>query len=157
MNSPKKQGVLNVAIIGQGRSGRDIHGAYFLSEASKKYYRVVAVVDALASRRARAANEFGCHVYDDYKLLFDHNDIDLVINSTFSDEHYPITMDLLEHGLNVVCEKPFSAYADECRTMIRAAKEHNCLLTVFQQSRLASYYKRIHEIIESGVLGEIRR
>lgn len=155
MNSPRKQGILNVAIIGQGRSGRDIHGAYFLSEASKKYYRVIAVVDALAARRARAANEFGFHVYDDYKLLFAHSDIDLVINATFSDEHYPITMDLLEHGFNVVCEKPFSAYADECEAMIRAAKEHNCLLTVFQQSRLASYYKRIHEIIESGVLGEI--
>ena len=155
MNFTKKQGILNVAIIGQGRSGRDIHGAYFLSEASKKYYRVVAVVDSLASRRARAANEFSCNIYDDYRLLFNHTGIDLVINATYSNEHYPITMDLLEHGFNVVCEKPFSAYAAECEAMIRAAKEHNCLLTVFQQSRLATYYKRIHEVLESGVLGEI--
>ena len=35
---------LNVAIIGQGRSGRDIHGAYFKS-AANEHYRVVAVVD----------------------------------------------------------------------------------------------------------------
>ena len=33
---------LNVAIIGQGRSGRDIHGSYFLSDASKEMYNVVA-------------------------------------------------------------------------------------------------------------------
>ena len=155
MDSNKKRGLLNVAIIGQGRSGRDIHGAYFPSEASKKYYRVVAVVDRMASRRARAAAEFNCNIYDDYRSLFNQNNIDLVINSTFSNEHYPVTMDLLEHGFNVVCEKPFSAYAQECEAMVRMAKEHNCLLTVFQQSRLATYYKRIHEIIESGVLGEI--
>ena len=41
---------LRVAIIGQGRSGRDIHGAFFRSENNDKY-EVVAVVDALAGRR----------------------------------------------------------------------------------------------------------
>ena len=44
---------LNVAIIGQGRSGRDIHGAYFLSEANK-LFNVVAVVDQIEFRRERA-------------------------------------------------------------------------------------------------------
>ena len=47
---------LNVAIIGQGRSGRNIHGTYFLSE-DNKYYNVVAVVDALEHRRERAKKE----------------------------------------------------------------------------------------------------
>ena len=146
---------LNVAIIGQGRSGRDIHGRYFLGEESKKYYNVVAVVDKMESRRNRAAEEFGCPVYEDYKALFDRKDIDLVVNSTFSQLHYPITMDLLNHGFNVVVEKPFSAHASECEAMIKAAKDNNCILTVFQQSRLAPYYKKIREIIDSGVLGEI--
>ena len=45
--------LLNVAIIGQGRSGRDIHGAFFKSENNKKY-NVVAVVDMLEERRIRA-------------------------------------------------------------------------------------------------------
>ena len=146
---------LNVAIIGQGRSGRDIHGAYFLSEKSKEYYNVVAVVDRMAARRERAKAEFGCDVYSDYTELFGRKDIDVVVNSTFSHMHYPVTMGLLTHGFNVVCEKPFSAYAHECEDMIRAAKENGRILTVFQQSRLAPYYKRIHEIIKSGALGKI--
>ena len=48
---------LNVAIIGQGRSGRDIHGAYFKSVANVKY-NVIAVVDAIEARRVRAQKEY---------------------------------------------------------------------------------------------------
>lgn len=146
---------LNVAIIGQGRSGRDIHGSYFLSDASKEYYNVVAIVDKMECRRERAKAEFGCDVYEDYTELFGRNDIDLVINSTFSHMHYPVTMDLLQHGLNVVVEKPFANRAQECEMMIKTAKENGCVLTVFQQSRLAPYYKKIDEIIKSGVLGDL--
>ena len=39
--------------------------------------------------------------------------------------------------------------------MIKTAKENGCVLTVFQQSRLAPYYKKIDEIIKSGVLGDL--
>lgn len=143
---------LRVAIIGQGRSGRDIHGAFFRSEENEKY-DVVAVVDALADRRERAKAEYGCDVYDDYRKLYDRKDIDLVINSTFSHMHYHVSMDLLTHGFNVVVEKPFSAHKEECAAMIRAAKEHNVMLCVFQQSHFAPYYRRIREILDSGVLG----
>ena len=99
---------LRVAIIGQGRSGRDIHGAYFLSAANSNF-EVVAVVDAIEDRRNRAAKDFGCPVFADYTELFGMKDqIDLVVNSTFSYMHAPITIDLADHGFNVVCEKPFA-------------------------------------------------
>ena len=149
--------VLNIALIGQGRSGRDIHGAYFQREESKPFYRVVAVVEEDEARRARAAEEFGCDVYADYRELFRRKDIDLVLNATFSHLHNPITLDLLNHKLNVLVEKPFSKYAMECENMIRAAEENGVMLTVFQQSRFAPYYVRTKEIIESGVLGNIKQ
>ena len=147
--------ILNVAIIGQGRSGRDIHGNYFLSDASKALYKVVAVVDHMETRRERAKKEFGCDVYDDYRALLDRKDIDLVVNSTFSHLHYPITKDLLAHGFNVVVEKPMSAHAFECEDMIKTAKENGKILTVFHQSRLAPYYKKVREVLDSGVLGDV--
>ena len=119
---------LNVAIIGQGRSGRDIHGAFFRSDMNDKF-NVVAVVDALPERRERAAREYGCPVYADYKELFGIDGIDLVVNSTFSYMHTPISIDLLEHGFNVVCEKPFAKhYEDGCR-VIKAAKKSGKMFT----------------------------
>lgn len=147
---------LNVAIIGQGRSGRDIHGAFFKSEANT-LYNVVAVVDEIELRRERAREEYGCDVYADYRQLYGRKDIDLVVNSTYSYMHYPVTMDLLTHGFNVVVEKPFCARVEEAEAMIRAAKENGVMLSVFQQSHLAPYYRRIREILASGVLGDIQQ
>lgn len=145
---------LNVAVIGQGRSGMDIHGAYFLRD-SNNYYNVVAVVDSMEKRRSRAKEVFGCDVYSDYTALFGRDDIDLVVNSTFSHMHYPVTMELLNHKFNVLVEKPFARYAKECDDMIEAANKNGVMLAVFQQSRFAPYYKQIKEILKSGVLGEI--
>lgn len=145
---------LNVAIIGQGRSGMDIHGNYFKSE-SNKYFNVVAVVDELEIRRKRTAGIWDCDIYSHYSELFNRNDIDLVVNATFSHHHYPVTIDLLEHKLNVLVEKPFSRYKKDCAHMIETAEKNGVMLAVFQQSRLAPYYKRIKEILASGKLGEI--
>ncbi len=148
---------LNIAIIGQGRSGRDIHGAYFLTEEGQKLYNVVAVAEWNEKRRERAKETFHCDVYEDYRDFYKRDDIDLVVNSTYSYEHFPVTMDLLSHKMNVIVEKPFSKYAMECEKMIAAAKENGVMLCVFQQSRMAPYYQRIKEIIESGKLGKIHQ
>lgn len=146
---------LNVAIIGQGRSGRDIHGEYFLTQEAKELFNVVAIADLMEARREAAKETFGCDVYEDYKDFYSRDDIDVVVNATYSYEHFPITMDLLKHKKNVVVEKPFSKYSMECEMMIKTAKENGVMLTVFQQSRMAPGYSRIKEIINSGVLGEI--
>lgn len=149
MNEMKK---LKVAIIGQGRSGRDIHGAYFLSEANV-HYEVKYVVELDEARRKIAAEMYpGCEVMEDYRDLFD-KDVDLVVNASFSDMHYPVTKDLLEHGKNVLVEKPFARNNYECDTLIRTAKEHGAFLQVFQQTFLAPYFEKAKEILASGVLG----
>ena len=147
---------LNVAIIGQGRSGYWIHGKYFLTDHGKEHFNVVAVVDYLEGRRKNAEEVFGCDTYEDYRELFNRNDIDFVVVSTYSHLRFPVVMDLLEHNMNVVAEKPLAKYGMEVEKMINASKKSGAMLTVFQQSRLAPYYRRVKEIIASGVLGNIQ-
>lgn len=145
---------IRTAVIGQGRSGRDIHGEYFLKNKEGKF-QVVAIVDSIEGRRRRAKSDFGCDVYEDYRKLLERDDIDLVVNTSFSCLHYPITLDLLEHGFNVVVEKPFAMLRDECKKLIDTAYQKGVMLNVFQQSRFAPYYEKIKEIIFSGVLGRL--
>ena len=103
---------LNLAIIGQGRSGRDIHGAYYRSEKNL-YFNVRYVVDYDERRRKQAETLYpGCETFADYRELFDKNDIDLVVNASYSQMHYDITKDLIEHGKNVLTEKPFARNSD---------------------------------------------
>jgi scyllo-inositol 2-dehydrogenase (NADP+) len=144
---------LRVAIIGQGRSGRDIHGKHFLVDTGR--FQVVAVVDALEERRARAKQEYGCDVYADYTGLFDRRDIDFVVNSSFSHQHAPIALDLLEHDFNVLVEKPAAGSPEELQTMIDAAKERHRMLAIFQQSRFAPYFEKVQQVVASGVLGRL--
>lgn len=145
---------IRVAILGQGRSGRDIHAAS-LKRLSDKF-QVVAVVEPLGKRYERAKKEIGCAVYKDYKELFSHvSEIDLVVNATPSHFHVPVTLDLLKNGFNILCEKPLAKTAEEVDLLIETAKSNNKLLAVFQQSRFTESYREIRHIINSGILGRI--
>ena len=99
---------LKLAIIGQGRSGRNIHGA-FLKSGRNTLYEVAVIVEQDAFRRQRALEEYpDIDVYEDYTQLFARKDIDLVVNASYSRQHYSITKALLEQGFNVLVEKPFA-------------------------------------------------
>ncbi len=143
---------IRLAILGQGRSGRDIHGLHLKKDDR---FKVVAVVDEMPVRRERAAEEYSCDVYADYKEILSRKDIDLVVNSTFSHQHYDITKDLLENGFNVLVEKPCVPTVEEFDSLVLTAKEKDRHLLVFQQSRFAEYFLKVKEIIASGVLGRI--
>ncbi|MBQ3490766.1 MAG: Gfo/Idh/MocA family oxidoreductase [Clostridia bacterium] len=148
---------LNLAIIGQGRSGKNIHGKYYRSE-DNCYYDVKYVVDADEFRRDVALKIYpGCKVFADYRELFACDDIDLVVNSTYSEMHYAITKDLLLHGKNVLVEKPFARSRYECDELIKIANEKNLTLAVFQQTFLAPFYTFAYDLAKSGKLGEIKQ
>jgi len=146
---------LKIAVIGQGRSGRNIHGAYF-KRADNLCYDVAVVVEASAARRERALKEYpGCEVCADYADLFARKDIDLVVNAAYSHRHYDITRDLLLHGMNVLVEKPFARNYYECTDLMRIAKEQGVVLAVFQQSFFAPYYTGTKAFLKTGKLGSV--
>ena len=148
---------LNLAIIVQVRSGKYIHVEYYISNENK-YYNVKYVVDADERRRRISKERYvGCEVFADYKELFDKKDIDVVVNATYSYMHYEITKDLLEHGFNVLVEKPFCRNMYECDTLINLAKEKGVLLTVFQQTFFAPYYEFTKKLVDSDKIGEIKQ
>ena len=147
---------IRVAIIGQGRSGRDIHGLYLLSPENDRF-EVVAVVDAIADRRERAKKDFGCDVYEDYRELFNRKDIDLIVNASFSHQHYCIAKDCLEHGYNVLNEKPFAKTYYESMDLINTAKKNGVLVTAFHQSLYGPTIFAIKDVLASGKLGKIKQ
>ena len=148
---------LNVAVIGQGRSGSGIHGTYFLG-SNNTFYNVKYVVDADAERRKKAEKTYeGCRTFADFRDLFALDDIDLVVNASYSEMHYPITKELLLHGKNVLCEKPFGRTRYECDELIRIANEKGVVLAVFQQTFLAPFYTFTYDLARSGKLGDIKQ
>lgn len=148
---------LRLAVIGQGRSGRDIHGAYFKSDLND-ICEVKYVVERDPARRERAEAEYaGCRAFASHEELYAIHDIDLVVNASYSDEHYSVTRDLITHGFNVVVEKPFARTRLECDTLISLAEKHGVTLAVFQQTFLAPIYTETRRILSEGRLGDIKQ
>ena len=146
---------IRTAIIGQGRSGRDIHGKYFRSEANDKY-DIVAVVELDPARREQALAEYpGCVAYSDYTELFARDDIELVVNASYSEMHASITRDLILHKFNVLVEKPMARTRYECEELICLAEKCGVTLAVFQQSLFAPIFLFAKEYMHSGKIGKV--
>jgi predicted dehydrogenase len=69
--------------------------------------------------------------------------------------HVPVTIDILNHGYNVLCEKPVARVPEEVDQMVAAAEKSGKVFAIFQQSRYAPYFQQVRKIIDSGVLGRI--
>lgn len=148
---------LNLAIIGQGRSGKDIHGGYVRSELNK-YFNLRYVVDKDEIMREHAKEIYpGCETLADYTELFGKKDIDLVTNATYSNEHYAVAKDLLSHGFNVLTEKPFARNYYECMDLIETAKKNNVVLAVFHNTQKAPFFTDAVNKIKEGILGDVKQ
>ncbi|QNK54895.1 Gfo/Idh/MocA family protein [Paenibacillus sp. PAMC21692] len=144
---------LKVGIIGQGRSGRDIHANLLVQLPG--HYRIAAIADALPERRDRARQEFGCETYETWEEMVAREELDLVVNASPSHLHFPISLELLNRGFNVLCEKPLAKSPEEVDELIAASVRSGKLLAVFQQSRYHPAFQQIRSVIDSGVLGRI--
>lgn len=144
---------IKIAILGQGRSGWDIHAAHLRNDTAR--FRVVAVADPIEVRRKTAIAAFGCDAYPDYRDIYARKDIDLMVNALPSQLHAPVTKELLERGFHVLCEKPAARYAHDLDELISVSQKTGRMYAIFQQSRFAIHFLKIMEIIQSGELGRL--
>lgn len=79
----------------------------------------------------------------------------MVVNASYSELHYAISKDLLQHGFNLLSEKPFARTYYEAMDLILTAQKHGVLITAFHQSLYNPMFMKIKEIIASGKLGEV--
>lgn len=81
---------------------------------------------------------------------------DGLIIATQDKSHYDITKAALQTGYkNILLEKPVSDSIPECKELESLAKEKGARLLVCHVLRYADYYKKIMEILRSGVIGDL--
>ncbi len=119
---------------------------------------MVAFCDIILERAQKAAKEFGtpnAKVYKDYKELLKDESIDIVHVCTPNKEHSFITIDSLEAGKHVMCEKPMAKTYEEGVAMLEAAKRTGKKLTVGYQSRQTAAAQYIKQSAKNGEFGDI--
>src|SRR6056297_1946303 len=94
-------------------------------------------------------------VYDTNEELLADEGLDAVIISVPHGLHHPLTLQALNAGKHVLCEKPLAISVEQGNEMIQTAKEKGLKLGTFFQMRFNQASQKAKEIVESGILGEI--
>ena len=115
---------------------------------------VVAIADKFLAKEV--AEQWGVpNYFEDYKEMIDTLDLDMVHVCTPNSSHYEVSMYALEHGINVLLEKPFSVTTEEAVAMMRAEKKSGKILSIGFQPRGDENMQMIKKVVQSGVLGKI--
>jgi predicted dehydrogenase len=146
---------IRVGIIGCGGIA---NGKHMPSLKKVAECEMVAFCDIIVSRAEEAAKKFGtadAKVYEDYKDLLKDETIDVVHVCTPNRSHSFITVDALEAGKHVMCEKPMAINSVEAKKMLDAAERTGKKLTIGYQSRFRDDSAYLKAAADAGDLGEI--
>ena len=143
---------LGGAVIGYGGMGH-FHGRQMRKIDG---IELIGVYDIDPAVQAEAAAD-GDNPFESREALLSDPRIDLVVVATPNDVHKEIVIDALQHGKNVVSEKPVTLCPADLEEMIAAANEAGKLFTVHQNRRFDGDYLLVKHIMESGELGDVFR
>ncbi|MBQ2676677.1 MAG: Gfo/Idh/MocA family oxidoreductase [Clostridia bacterium] len=92
-----------------------VKGAYKYAVASRTLDRAVAFKKKHGFEKA----------YGSYEELYNDKDVDIVYIATPHNAHFKCALDAMNHGKNVLIEKPMTVNANEARELIECAKRNN--------------------------------
>jgi hypothetical protein len=155
---------LNVAAIGAGgRSGA------LLSEVLRLGENLVALCDVDQRQIARTqaslagAGEHGARamekvrIYGDYRTLLEQDrSFDAVLVATGCRWHAPLAVAVMRAGKHVYCEKPLVRKLAEARELAGLARRSPLATQTGTQGGSSKAFRRAVEVIQAGVLGEVR-
>lgn len=143
---------LKIGVIGCGSIAQHRH----LQEYSwNKAVEIVAVCDINEERALEIGKEYSAKAYTDYKELLADKDIDAVSVCTPNYLHAPISIDALNAGKHVLCEKPMATSSEEAAQMIEAAEKNGKKLMIGHNQRFVKSHQKARELIKSGEVGKI--
>jgi predicted dehydrogenase len=145
---------VRVGIIGCGGIA---NGKHMPSLKKVPQVEMVAFCDIIPERAKEAAQKYGApgaKTFTDYKELL-KLDLDVVHVLTPNISHSPITVDALNAGKNVMCEKPMAKNTAEARLMLEAARKTGKKLTIGYQGRFRPDSLYLKKCCENGDLGKI--
>ena len=146
---------IRIGIIGCGGIA---YGKHMPSLKVLENAEMVAFCDIVKEKAQEAKEKFGtidAKVYTNYKDLIADSTIDAVHVCTPNKSHSFITIDSLEAGKHVMCEKPMAKTSKEAREMLEVAKRTGKKLTIGYQNRFREDTQYLNKMTENKDLGEI--
>lgn len=93
--------------------------------------------------------------YSDYKEMLNNKKPDLVAIATESGKHAAIALDCIQHGCNLVIEKPIALSLEDADAIIEASKEKGVKVCASHQNRFNKSIQKIREALERNRFGRM--
>lgn len=132
---------ISMAVVGVGYFGR-IH-AEKISRLPQA--RLAAVADVDAKRAAEIGSQFGVDAVTDYRDLLGKVDAVSVVVPT--SEHYQVASAFLEHGADVLVEKPMTSDLESARKLTEIARSNERILQVGHLERFSGMVEALQKRI----------
>jgi len=143
--------VLKIGIIGCGKIARVRHAPEY---HENKNCAISAWYDFDGERARELAEQYGGAVYDSVEALL-KSDLDAVSVCVANNDHAAVTIQALQAGCHVLCEKPMATSLEECLQMIAAADKAGKRLMIGHNQRFAKAHAEARRLIESGEIGRV--
>ncbi len=146
-------GNIQIALIGAGGMGQGDARLAQMVEGVK----LIAACDLYDGRLERCREKWGTDLYTtrDYREVLARKDVDAVIIATPDHWHSRITIDALEAGKDVYCEKPMVHALDEGPKVIEAQKRTGRIVQVGSQYASSIVYAKARQMLKEGAIGEL--
>ncbi len=145
---------VRLGIIGVGSRGH----ALLLNLLEIENVEIAAVCDNYKPNYENAIKTTGgkAKAFFDYrKMLNEFPDLDAVIIATPLHEHAHITVDCLQAGIHVFCEKSMARTPEDAKLMVDVSQETGKILQIGQQRLFNPVYLNALERIRLGEIGQI--
>jgi predicted dehydrogenase len=142
---------LRVGVIGVGYLGK-FHAEKY---AYMKDVELVGIVDIIADRAERVAKRFRTESFSDYRELIDQVDAVSVVVPT--PLHFSISRDFLEHGVDVLIEKPVAQTLEEAEALIEVAASRGSLIQVGHLERFNPAVIALTKVVDRPLFIESHR
>jgi predicted dehydrogenase len=147
--------MIRVAVVGTGNISPSHLRAY---QAFGDRCSVVALCDIVPEKAEALRRELGLEhaaVHASHRELLDRGDIDLVSVCTPPSTHEQISVDLLDAGVHVLCEKPMAPSLAACDAILAAEARGGAVFSSVAQNRYRDDVVRLKAAVDSGLAGPV--
>jgi predicted dehydrogenase len=147
-----------VAVIGVGEGIGKNHLQGIHKAEGENNTVLAAACDVFDKRRGWAKEQAGLKdsdLYGDHRKLLERKDIDAVLIATHDVWHAQLSIDAMEAGKHVYCEKPMTRYLDEAFRVYDTVKKTGKIFQVGSQGCSAAGWHKCGELIRAGKIGTL--
>ena len=144
--------ILKIGVIGYGYWGPNVVRNFYNNSSAD----VISVCDLNPKCLQRVRQMYpSIAVTRDPNEVLTSPDVDAVAIVTPTSSHFPLARKALQNGKHVFVEKPFTSNVYEAEELIEIASRKNLLVMVDHTFLFNSAVRKIRDLIDSGILGNL--